>query len=85
MTENTTDAAAAPSAPAADATTQSEALQEAFADGMKAGHAATDFQSILDKWVAETVHNSPISRSTEAYSFLVGTAVPDLAARLAAG
>jgi len=65
-----------------------EALDQAeaaLADAQTALHAATaprDYTSIVQAWLRETMTNSPVSRSTEAWNYLSTTGVLDLIARL---
>lgn len=37
---------------------------------------------LVDRWVQDLVHNSPVSRETEAMNHLTVTAVPELKRRL---
>lgn len=78
-------AAAAPGVVAAKPTALSEQVQEAYENGVAAGRGSPHYEATVAKWVADCVHDTPIARDTEAYSYLVGTALPELVARLAAG
>jgi hypothetical protein len=73
-----------PQETAAEASVQ-QAVHAAFVEAEANVTAAkADFANVMAAWVASSVHNSPIARNTEAYNYLVGTALPDLLKRLAA-
>lgn len=40
------------------------------------------FDMLLATWTHEMIHDSPVSRSTEAYNHIVNVALPDLWRRL---
>ena len=46
---------------------------------------APDYAKLLNEWINESIHNSPVSRATEAFNHLANVAVPALLAKLTKG
>jgi hypothetical protein len=46
---------------------------------------AVAVSALLDRWVSECIHNSPVSRDTEAVNHLIINALPELLRRLLTG